>query len=152
MDKPRVGIRDGVVTYSATGSTPSLKSFSLDLNEVEVVGGVNAMIWDDDSDLLVLVSQGKQHVINMSIPIDGYDDFARELQSRFNVSFRSALLEDYIRDKALVLFPLELRGKPLYRFNLLNWFTRFFGISMPGVGVLSKEVIEYLKSLEKDMS
>jgi hypothetical protein len=80
-------------------------SWVLDTKTIIVIGIINKMVGDDDSDFIVFINKTlNKYFLNLTYEIKGWDQVVLHLKNIFNISF-----ENTIVDAAITIYPLSLK-------------------------------------------
>lgn len=121
------------------------KSWTLHLDDVEVIGGINLMDGDDDSIFILFVDKNLQkYFLNLTWEIDGYKSFKKLFETTFETDLNDWSLDFYDNEK--VIYPPHLSGHKLYQSSWRKRLRILFARDHLADGELSEEVIDYLKS------
>lgn len=138
-----IAIRDNMIHYRSGLNLPHKdKSWNLPIENIRVIGVVNRMDGDDDSDFLVFADgQANRFIVKYSQPIEGWDTFESALLNLFSINLPSALY-----DSDVVLHPKNISGRRLYRFSPGSSLKNIFAITHVADGAFSEEVIDAVSS------
>jgi hypothetical protein len=111
-------------------------SWTLDMDDIKIIGAVSRMAGDDDSFFIILVDHKmKLYIVNTTYLEDGRAALFTLLESKFEIDILH--WERSIEDEDVVLYPQEHKGKKLYKFNLLHFIKRITGFVNIASGSLS---------------
>lgn len=139
---PSIHISHSFIEYLIPEVTPySNKPWRLSLSEIKIIGFVNCLVFDDDSDFLVFVDKNaNRYVMNCSSSIEGWGSFESRLQEVFGVKIPANI---YNRD--MVLYPASYFGQPLYKSSLTRRILRDLSRAYAVEGELSDDVLSALR-------
>ncbi len=132
-------ITDQQIVYLAENAF-RWNSWTLPLTAIQLIGFVNGLVGDDDTDVLVFVDD-KAQLYCIAVCSD-HHELDNLLKERFQLN-----LPEQITDADMVLFPPHLQGRPLYDQGLLQKIKRKLGFHKNLEGNLSPEILAYLLSL-----
>lgn len=147
----RITIDNNIIKYESKFSSHDKdKSWTLDSNQVLLVGGINRMDGDDDSDLLLFIDNAQQkYFLNLTFEIEGIEEFRAFFEQNFEVEM--FVWSNGFHDSEKVLYPKSMSEKKLYSKSWKKKLRNIFAIDHAAAdGELADEVIEYIESQKAD--
>jgi len=136
-----ITISDNKIWFeSIDNSSDQDVSWKLDIDAICVIGFINRMNGDDDSDFLVFIDKKlKKYFLNLSKPLDGWRLVEQYLTKYFSIRFNHQ-----VYDSELVLFPQEFNSEKLYQTSFSKSFKTLFSITHVADGELSEKIKNYI--------
>jgi hypothetical protein len=143
-----IKIADRKIAYSANRVPYREKSWTMFLDDIRVVGFVNGMDIDSDSDFIALIDKNMKNVfINVTWEIDGWEAVKKELEGFFKIELHAD-----IHDTSIVLYPKELAGEKLYDESMKSSIKNILLLRSVADGELSVRVIAQIEQTLKHKS
>jgi hypothetical protein len=137
MMKSNLLLEENKLVYQVEESTISSDDYSweLDIHDILIVGILDGLVGDTDTRYVIFIdSNGRINPINLCLSSYATDALILNLlKDKFNIE---GLPEDNF-DDSTVLYPKELQGNFLYKFNFISMIKTAFLIHHPALGVLS---------------
>lgn len=137
-----INITDNKIHYKSDFQTSDQDvSWVLDLDEICVIGFINRMNGDDDSDFVVFIDQTlNKYFINIARPVDEWSLASEQIEQKFDVSFKHQ-----IYDSEIVLYPKVLSFSQLYRKSFIKSLKTVLAVTHVADGELDEEVKNYIQ-------
>ena len=115
-------------------------TWTLLLNDILVIGVVNRMDFDEDSDFIVFIDKKlNKYFINTTLEISNWDIVKKELESFYKIEFLTQ-----INDNEKVLYPIELSCEHLYEWTLVDRIKKIGAFTHIADGKLSHKIRDYI--------
>lgn len=76
------------------------------MDDILIIGGINRMDGDNDSDFLVFITKSNKYFLNITWEIASYKKFVKEIDQIFNISLTT--WPDKTIDSEIILYPKSL--------------------------------------------
>ena len=140
-----IEIKNNIIHYISNYQTMHKdKSWTLDISCIKVIGFINRMDGDDDSDFIVLVDKNlKKYFITITKRIKGFEILTKHLTKIFKIEINKS--DTGIIDDEKIVFPKCLSRVSLYKKSLRKKIRLLVSVDHVADGELSQEVINHLK-------
>ena len=132
-----IKINNNTIYFDSTFETVNRdKSWTLDFEAITVIGMINKMDGDDDSDFILFLDKTlNKYFLSLTKGITGSDITLSEISKHFKIDLNTKVV-----DNAVVLYPKEIAQRPLYKKSLLTSTKTFLAMTHVADGDLSDEV------------
>lgn len=139
-----INITDKIIQYESDFETSDQDaSWTLDVSEICVIGFINRMNGDDDSDFVVFIDRTlKKYFINIARPIEAWSLAVEKIEKKFNINFKHQ-----IYDSAIVLYPKALSFRQLYRKSFIKSLKTTLAVNHVAEGDLDNEIVNYIQKI-----
>lgn len=138
-----IKIKNKTIYFDMSSEFPNRdKSWELYLNDISVIGKINKMDGDEDSDFLLLIDKKlEKYFLSLNFRIDGLEIALAELARHFQIDFNKIVI-----DNAVVLYPKEIENKGLYKNSFVNTLKTVLVATHVADGNITDAVKNYVES------
>ena len=132
-----IKINNNTIYFDSSFETANRdKSWTLNFADITVIGMINKMDGDDDSDFILFLDKTlNKYFLSLTKGIAGGDIALGEISKHFKIELNTIVV-----DNATVLYPKEIAQRPLYKKSLLTSTKTFLAMAHVADGELSDEV------------
>lgn len=140
----KIDIKNGNIHHHSEWVMPDKdNSWTLAFEDIRVIGLINRMDGDDDSDFILFLDHRlHKYFLCLTRPAEGLGEMNALLKERFNVD--TTVL---IQDRAIIVYPPELANRPLYKKSLKKAIKTTLGMTHVADGELADAVVYHINTL-----